>query len=148
MGLSRGSVHFADMDNDGWLDIISSGYGPGRRQSPHLLEQWRRHFSPKTGNTYTDHTIRLVSPCDLNADGWTDIVVTGYSATKGQNAKSFYVYRNKGGRTFEMLDDLFCGFEGSRRGYPLVRRREPRRAAGHLSGRTRRKPRNHNLVFI
>lgn len=51
-------------------------------------------------------------PCDLNADGWTDIVVTGYSATKGQNAKSFYVYRNKGGRTFEMLDDLFCGFEG------------------------------------
>ena len=25
LGLSRGSVHFADMDNDGWLDIVSSG---------------------------------------------------------------------------------------------------------------------------
>ena len=28
LGLARGSVYFADMDNDGWLDIVSSGYGP------------------------------------------------------------------------------------------------------------------------
>lgn len=60
-GLSRGSVHFADMDNDGWLDIISSGYGPGEGISA-SIGTMATALSPKTGNTYTDHTIRLVSP--------------------------------------------------------------------------------------
>ena len=53
-GLSRGSVHFADMDNDGWLaraKAISASIGT-----------MATALSPKTGNTYTDHTIRLVSP--------------------------------------------------------------------------------------
>ena len=49
---------------------------------------------------------------DLNADGYMDIVVTGYSRNKGGNAKSFFVYKNCGNRSFEMLNDAFCGFEG------------------------------------
>ena len=110
-GLSRGSVHFADMDNDGWLDIISSGYGPGEGNLRIYWNKGDGTFSENGQYLYGSYDSSCF-PCDLNADGWTDIVVTGYSATKGQNAKSFYVYRNKGGRTFEMLDDLFCGFEG------------------------------------
>ena len=110
-GLSRGSVHFADMDNDGWLDIISSGYGPGEGNLRIYWNNGDGTFSENGQYLYGSYDSSCF-PCDLNADGWTDIVVTGYSATKGQNAKSFYVYRNKGGRTFEMLDDLFCGFEG------------------------------------
>ena len=38
--------------------------------------------------------------------------MTGFSSNKGSGAKSFYIYRNCGGRNFEMLNDLFCGFEG------------------------------------
>lgn len=110
-GLSRGSVHFADMDNDGWLDIISSGYGPGEGNLRIYWNNGDGTFSENGQYLYGSYDSSCF-PCDLNADGYTDIVVTGYSATKGQNTKSFYVYRNKGGRTFEMLDNLFCGFEG------------------------------------
>ena len=110
-GLSRGSVHFADMDNDGWLDIVSSGYGPGEGNLRIYWNNGDGTFS-ENGQYFYGSYDSSCFPCDLDADGHMDILVTGFSATKGQNGKSFYIYRNLGNRTFEMLDDLFCGFEG------------------------------------
>lgn len=111
LGLSRGSVHFGDMDNDGWLDIVSSGYGPDEGNLHVYWNNGDGTFSENEQYLYgaNDSSCSL---CDLDADGYMDIVVTGYSRNKGSGAKSFYVYRNCGNRNFEMLNDLFCGFEG------------------------------------
>lgn len=112
LGLSRGSVSFADMDNDGWLDIVSSGYGP---EEGNLRVYWNNG-----DGTFTESSQYLFgsydSACtvaDLDADGYLDILVAGFANNKGSgSAKSLYVYHNRGGRSFEMLNDLFCGFEG------------------------------------
>lgn len=111
LGLSRGSVHFGDMDNDGWLDIVSSGYGPGEGNLRVYWNNGNGTFSENKQYLYgsNDSSCALA---DLDADGRMDIVVTGYSRNKGSGGKSFYVYRNCGDRRFEMLNDLFCGFEG------------------------------------
>ena len=111
LGLSRGSVHFADMDNDGWLDIVSSGYGPGEGNLRIYWNNGDGTFSENQQYLYGSNDSSC-SLCDLDADGYMDIVVTGFSSNKGSGAKSFYIYRNCGGRNFEMLNDLFCGFEG------------------------------------
>ena len=111
LGLSRGSVHFADMDNDGWLDIVSSGYGPGEGNLRIYWNNGDGTFSENQQYLYGSNDSSC-SLCDLDADGYMDIVVTGFSSNKGSGAKSFYIYRNRGGRNFEMLTDLFCGFEG------------------------------------
>lgn len=110
-GLSRGSVHFADMDNDGWLDIVSSGYGPGEGNLRIYWNNGDGTFSENKQYMYGSND-SSTSLCDLDADGRMDIVVTGFSRNKGSNGKSFYIYRNRGDRNFEMLNDRFCGFEG------------------------------------
>lgn len=112
LGLSRGSVHFADMDNDGWLDIVSSGYGPNEGNLHIYWNNGDGTFS-ETGQHFYGSYDSSCSLGDLDADGYMDIVVTGYSRNKGGgSAKSFFVYKNRGNRSFEMLNDSFCGFEG------------------------------------
>lgn len=107
-GLSRGSVHFADMDNDGWPDIVSSGYGSGEGSLHVYWNNGDGTFSESNQYLYGSNDSSC-SVCDLDADGYMDIIVTGFSPDRG---KSFYVYQNRGGRKFEMLSNLFCGFEG------------------------------------
>ncbi len=111
LGLAKGSVHFADMDNDSWLDIVSSGYGPNEGNLHIYWNNGDGTFSENDQHFFGSYD----SSCmlgDLNADGYMDIVVTGYSRNKGGNAKSFFAYKNSGNRRFEMLNDAFCGFEG------------------------------------
>lgn len=111
LGLARGSVYFADMDNDGWLDIVSSGYGPNEGNLHVYWNNGDGTFS-ETGQHFYGSYDSSCALGDLNSDGYVDIVVTGYSRNKGGNAKSFFVYKNCGNRSFEMLNDAFCGFEG------------------------------------
>jgi len=51
-------------------------------------------------------------PADLNADGLTDILVTGYSNYGAGNRKDIYIYRNDGNRKFSLIVNDTCGFEG------------------------------------
>lgn len=108
VGLSRGSVHFSDMDNDGWLDIVSSGYGPGEGNLRIYWNNGNGTFSENEQFLYGSNDSSC-SPCDFDADGLMDILVTGFSPGKG---KSFFIYRNRGQRSFQLLNELFCGFEG------------------------------------
>lgn len=101
-GLTDGSVCFADLDNDGWLDIVSTGYGNTRESEIHLY--WNQQDGTFTESDFSFNTT-CNSSCDvydLNNDGLTDLVLTGvYFNT---NQKQFHIYKNKGNRDFEKVE--------------------------------------------
>ncbi len=110
-GLARGSVNMVDMDNDGLLDIVSAGYLANEGA---LFIYWNNGdgtFSESPQYFRGSYDGACV-PADLDGDGYNDILVSGFSSNKGSNAKSVFVYRNNGDRTFAMLKDSECGFEG------------------------------------
>lgn len=76
------------MDNDGWLDIVSSGYGPDEGNLHVYWNNGDGTFSENEQYLYgaNDSSCSL---CDLDADGYMDIVVTGYSRNKGSGGKVF-----------------------------------------------------------
>ena len=117
--LARGSVNFADMDSDGWLDIVASGYEANRGA---LYIYWNNGdgtFS-STVTGYQGSYDACTVPADFDADGRMDILVTGFSPYKGGNDKAVFIYRNTGNRNFAMLNDNYCGFEGVDGATPAV----------------------------
>lgn len=110
-GLTRGSVYFCDMDADGYLDIMASGYG-SREGNLHIY--WNNGdgtFSEKPGRMFGSYDSSCM-PADFNADGLMDILVTGYSNYGAGNRKDVFIYKNEGNRTFSLINSDLCGFEG------------------------------------
>lgn len=102
-GLTDGSVCFTDLDNDGWLDIVSTGYGYSRESQTHIY--WNQQ-----DGTFTESGFEFDTTCnsscdvyDLNNDGFVDIIMTGIYFNNNQ--KQFYIYKNKGNRDFEKVQN-------------------------------------------
>ena len=110
-GLTRGSVYFADFDNDGYLDIMASGYGSLEGNLHIYWNNGDGTFSEEPGRFFGSYDSSCM-PADLNADGLTDILVTGYANYGAGNRKSIYIYRNDGDRRFSLVNEEACGFEG------------------------------------
>ena len=119
LGLARGSVNFADMDSDGWLDIVATGYDANEGTMHIYWNNGDGTFSETAQRFFGSYDASCV-PADLDADGLLDILVTGFSSNKGGNAKSVFVYHNRGNRAFAMLSDSYCGFEGVDGSTPAV----------------------------
>lgn len=101
-GMTDGSVCFADLDNDGWLDIVSTGYGYSRESEVHIY--WNRQ-----DGTFEESDFQFDTTCnsscevyDLNNDGLSDIIMTGVYFNNNQ--KQFYIYKNMGARSFEKVE--------------------------------------------
>lgn len=99
--MSHGSVLFADFDNDGWLDVVTTGYADGDDTDPavgpqvggDIIRFYRNmqngEFQDVTnqlcaeGETVTDVERRWgtedswLAGVDFNQDGMVDLVVTG-----------------------------------------------------------------------
>ena len=84
---SSGAVAFGDLDNDGWLDIIITGY-PGDNEAE-ARNQFLRIYKNEGDGTFTEKTNVLTWShgnfdsetivADMNGDGLLDIVAIGYS---------------------------------------------------------------------
>ncbi len=111
MGLTRGSVYFADFDNDGRLDIMTSGYGSLEGNLHIYWNNGDGTFSELPGRFFGSYDSSCM-PADLNGDGLTDILVTGYAGYGSGNSKEIFIYRNNGNRQFSLVPRAECGFEG------------------------------------
>lgn len=109
-GLTGGSVVMQDLDGDGWLDILASGYGYSRKSEHQIY--WNNG-----DGTFSEEFIPMLPLCssscsvaDLNNDGLPDLVLTGvFSET---DRKNMYICKNNGDRTFTLLNTEFEGVDG------------------------------------
>ncbi len=111
-GKTDGSVSFTDLDGDGLLDIMSSGYGYTRNSELHVYWNNGDGTFTESEQSFVGATNSSCELCDLNNDELPDIVVAGvYFNT---NQKEFYIYKNLGNRQFEKTEiTAFQGIDGA-----------------------------------
>lgn len=111
-GLTDGSVVLEDLDGDGYLDLLTTGYGSKRTSETYLY--WNNGdgtFSEHTGK-FHPVTNASSSVADLDGDGLPDLIMAGYYLNN--NSKNFYICKNLGNREFEMMPlDQFEGSDGT-----------------------------------
>ncbi len=107
-GMTDGSAVFADIDGDGWLDILSSGYGYTRTSELHLY--WNNQ-----DGTFTESSLAVknvshssCSVADLNNDQLPELVLSG--TYQNTNTKFFYIVKNLGNRQFDTQNPIY--YEG------------------------------------
>lgn len=116
--MSHGDVRFADMDNDGWLDIVYTGYSDNEDGDVRPSGKDIRIYRNMEGTEFIDMTplenadfmggyeVTLFVE-DLNADGLLDIILMGDGApTPGGTT----IYLNGGDFSFNILDNTTSGF--------------------------------------
>lgn len=111
-GLTDGSVVLEDIDGDGFLDLLTTGYGASRTSETYLY--WNNGDGTFTEHADRFHPVTNASStvADLNADGLPDLIFAGHYLNT--NTKNFYICRNLGDRRFEMMPlDQFEGSDGT-----------------------------------
>ena len=125
VGLQESDLVMADVNNDGYLDIIAFGTpndDSGKHADIYLNNgDGEFNFTRSTaaeGNGLYGGAEAQVRACDLNHDGLVDIISTGWSDTNGVNNWGVRVLFQNASGTFDLQDkgalpDLFYngGFE-------------------------------------
>ncbi|MHC1704741.1 MAG: FG-GAP-like repeat-containing protein [Tenuifilaceae bacterium] len=97
--LSEGSVAWGDYDNDGFLDILLTGFPGGVNNDP-VSKIYRNNrnstFTEQTGISLTGVARGSANWGDYDNDGDLDIILTGYSLT----GYASLIFKNNGNNTF------------------------------------------------
>ncbi|WP_027249482.1 FG-GAP repeat domain-containing protein, partial [Planktothrix agardhii] len=88
-GVSNSSVTTADFDKDGDTDILLTGYSSSGRISKIYSNNGSGGFSENTNVSLTSVDSSSVTTADFDSDGYTDILLTGYSSSGRIRAVSF-----------------------------------------------------------
>ena len=102
-GVSSSSVAWGDYDNDGFLDILLTGYDNSGGVSKIYHNNGNNTFTEQTSISLTGVGGGSIVWGDYDNDGDIDILLTGYTNLNGCESK---IYRNNGNNTF--IEQKFC----------------------------------------
>lgn len=123
--MSHGDVRFADLDNDGWLDIVYTGYSDNEETDARPAGKDIRIYqniddgagfldrTPLEDATFLGGSEVTLFVEDLNADGLLDIILMGDGAP---TAYGTTIYLNDGDFSFSILDNEVSNFMPVRAG--------------------------------
>ncbi|MCX6257462.1 MAG: FG-GAP-like repeat-containing protein [Bacteroidia bacterium] len=99
-GVVYGSAAFGDYNNDGYLDLILSGYDDSGHN---ILKMYRNNGNGTftETNNFVGYRRSDVAWFDYNNDGYLDFIVCGYT-----NTSKTSVYKNNGDGTFTIQPDI------------------------------------------
>jgi PKD repeat protein len=95
-GVYNSSVAWADYDNDGYLDILLTGYAVSASVSKVFRNNGDETFTEQTGISLTGVRNSSVAWADYDRDGYPDILLTGYTGSE----RISKIYRNNGDNSF------------------------------------------------
>lgn len=127
-----GDVHFADLNNDGWLDIVAIGWADNNWDGVHSNGNTGKIYINQHGEKFVDATpdtpgfVTLRSSAsniaDFDKDGYLDLFQTGWG-DNGYNWNAFLFYNNTDNETF-FEEPLTCdalGLDGTEKCRQIVR---------------------------
>ncbi len=101
-GIYNGSVVFADVDNNGSPDVLSSGLkNPIQRVTELYINNGSGVYTEKLGNSFQTVSRNSVAFADVNNNGNQDLLITGYNAATPSEA---ILYTNDGTGTFTEVE--------------------------------------------
>lgn len=119
-----GDVHFADLNNDGWLDIVVTGWADNNWDGIHNAGNTGKIYLNQNGEKFVDATpdtpgfVTLRSSAssiaDFDKDGYLDLFQTGWG-DNGYAWNAFLFYNNNDNTTF-FEEPLTCdnlGLDGT-----------------------------------
>jgi len=101
-GVSRGSAAWGDYDNDGWLDILLTGWSYVNLSNTTKVYHNRSDgtFVENAGASLTGVSHGSAAWGDYDNDGYLDILLTGNAGTIASPVPLAEVYHNEGDGTF------------------------------------------------
>ncbi len=127
-----GNVHFADLNNDGWLDIVADGWADDNWDGIHQAGNTAKVYLNQNGEKFVDVTpdtpafVSLRSSgssiVDFDKDGSLDFFQTGWG-DNGYNWNAFLFYNNNDGESFfdEPLTCDALGLDGTENCRQIIR---------------------------
>ncbi|TDN87142.1 VCBS repeat protein, partial [Salegentibacter sp. 24] len=111
LGVSQGSIAFADVDLDGDQDVMITGYSYSDRTTIAKLykNDGSGNYSELSGTSLAGVQNSSIDFADVDGDGFQDVMITGYDMNYNQIAK-LYVNDGTGGFT-EIFNMPFRGVE-------------------------------------
>lgn len=121
---TRGAMACADVNADGYLDIVIGGRAPGEEWNTPAEQGGQTvtlYLNDGTGNFVKhqdfseymfDNVTHPIRFCDWNNDGYSDLILTGWNISQG-NVSRTDVYQNDGHGNFTLVESNLPGVSES-----------------------------------